>query len=229
MTRRKAAQLALRVSVLSAIACAFGGLSTYIMRVSEAQPVDNMQTVNPLDLQVSNSAAKSDRLSPTTPVRLASAESKPYTLASVTATPEIDLPAAAPARAEPPQIAAPAPQAAAPVPARKPKLPPPPAQPQTSSFLDDEQIAGLRSRLRLTSDQVEYWPAVEAALRDVVRTQLRASRSRNGKTDIDVNSPEVQKLIYSAMPLLFRLREEQKHEVRKLARIIGLESVASQI
>jgi hypothetical protein len=86
--------------------------------------------------------------------------------------------------------------------------------------------------LRLTSDQAEYWPAVESALRDVARTQLhtaRAKRARGGKASIDVNSPEVQKLIYAAMPLLKRLREDQKGEVRKLARVIGLEQVASQI
>ena len=51
--------------------------------------------------------------------------------------------------------------------------PPPPHRRRTNGLLDDGQIAGLKGRLRLTSDQAEYWPAVEAALRDVVRTQLR--------------------------------------------------------
>ena len=46
-----------------------------------------------------------------------------------------------------------------------------------NGLLDDGQIAGLKGRLRLTSDQVEYWPAVEAALRDVVRTQLRGTQA----------------------------------------------------
>ena len=50
-----------------------------------------------------------------------------------------------------------------------------------------------------------------------------------GKMNIDINSPEVQKLIWAAMPLLMRLREDQKSEVRKLARVIGLEQVAAQI
>jgi hypothetical protein len=58
---------------------------------------------------------------------------------------------------------------------------------------------------------------------------LRGRRAVHGKVNIDVNSPEVQKLIYAAMPLLMRLREDQKGEVRKLARVIGLEQVASQI
>jgi len=74
-------------------------------------------------------------------------------------------------------------------------------------------------------------PAVEAALRDVARTQLRHTKvqMQTGRINIDVNSPEVQKLIWAAMPLLMRLREDQKGEVRKLARVIGLEQVASQI
>jgi len=40
---------------------------------------------------------------------------------------------------------------------------------------------------------------------------------------------EVQQLKSAAMPLLFQLREDQKREVRTLARLIGLEQVASQI
>jgi hypothetical protein len=120
-----------------------------------------------------------------------------------------------------------------PKPAEKPKhlLPPPPPAPAAqSNVLDDSQISGLKGRLRLTSDQVEYWPAVEAALRDVVRTQLHAAKHSIGaRMNIDVNSPEVQKLIWAAMPLLMRLREDQKNEVRKIARVIGLDQVASQI
>ena len=112
----------------------------------------------------------------------------------------------------------------------KPKPLPPPAPHATNGLLDDGQIAGLKGRLRLTSDQVEYWPAVEAALRDVVRTQLRGTKHvAGGKVNIDTNSPEVQKLIWAAMPLLMRLRDDQKSEVRKLARVIGLEQVAAQI
>jgi len=56
-----------------------------------------------------------------------------------------------------------------------------------------------------------------------------AQKHAQGKASIDVNAPEVQKLVWAAMPLLMRLREDQKHEVRKLARVMGLESVAAQI
>jgi len=149
---------------------------------------------------------------------------------------------AAPAAAEPAKPAATEPSKPAVVAAlsppreksaEKPKhlLPPPPPAPAAqSSALDDNQISGLKGRLRLTSEQMEYWPAVEAALRDVVRTQLHAAKQSLGaRMNIDVNSPEVQKLIWAAMPLLMRLREDQKNEVRKIARVIGLDQVASQM
>jgi hypothetical protein len=141
-----------------------------------------------------------------------------------------------PAEAKAPEIKAPESKSAetkhaslAPVAPEKPKHVAPP--PQASNLLDDGQIAGLRSRLRLTSDQAEYWPAVEEALREVARGQIRsaARHARGGKINIDVNSAEVQKLIWAAMPLLMRMREDQKNEVRKLARVLGLEQVASQI
>jgi hypothetical protein len=112
-------------------------------------------------------------------------------------------------------------------------LPPSPNAPipvAQGNALDDSQISGLRGRLRLTSDQIEYWPAVESALREVVRTQLRGTKPGPGsKLNIDVNSPGVQKLIWAAMPLLMRLRGDQKSEIRRLARVIGLDQVASQI
>jgi hypothetical protein len=46
---------------------------------------------------------------------------------------------------------------------------------------------------------------------------------------IDPDAAEVQQLKTAAMPLLVQLREDQKREVRLLARLIGLEQVASQI
>jgi hypothetical protein len=196
--------------------------------------------------QVANRAAKTDRLALLVPTSLTSADPAPnFALASAPAATDLDrlngalamaapIPsindlAAATAPTGPKHVAlAPPAHEPSPLPSQKSKRVPPPAT--TSGILDDNQIAGLKGRLRLTSDQAEYWPAVEAALRDVVRTQLRGRHLfHGGKPSIDVNSPEVQKLIWAAMPLLMRLREDQKGEVRKLARVIGLEQVASQI
>jgi hypothetical protein len=98
------------------------------------------------------------------------------------------------------------------------------------TLLSDAQIAGIKERLQLSSSQEYYWPAVESALRAVAR-RLHATRQAdpNGAVHIDPDSEEVQQLKSAAMPLLFQLREDQKREVRQLARLIGLEKVAAMI
>ena len=92
-------------------------------------------------------------------------------------------------------------------------------------LLNDAQLAGIESRLRLTPRQAEYWPAVAVALRDIGRKYFQPRRLRK----IDVNSAEVQRLIETATPLILLLSEDQKREVRHLVRLIGLETVASRI
>jgi hypothetical protein len=115
----------------------------------------------------------------------------------------------------------------------KPKaVAPPKPQPQKNyALLSDIQIAGIKERLKLSSAQESYWPPVESALRAVAR-KIHAGRQANpnaGGVPIDPEAEEVQQLKSAAMPLLFQLREDQKSEVRSLARIIGLEKVASMI
>jgi hypothetical protein len=105
-------------------------------------------------------------------------------------------------------------------------------QPQKSyALLSDVQIAGIKERLKLSASQESYWPPVETALRAVAR-KIHAGRQANPNATgvpIDPDSAEVQQLKSAAMPLLFQLREDQKSEVRSLARIIGLEKVAAMI
>jgi hypothetical protein len=151
------------------------------------------------------------------------------------AVPEPQTTASAPTHSEPaafaPEVKKPQAVATLPVVPEKPKRQAAAPPPAPSTMLDDGAIAGLKTRLRLTGDQIEYWPAVESALREVARTQLRhtGKQMQGGRVNIDVNSAEVQQLVWAAMPLLMRLRDDQKSEVRKLARIMGLEQVASQI
>ena len=100
----------------------------------------------------------------------------------------------------------------------------------STGLLNDAQIAGIESRLRLTRRQAEYWPAVAVALRDIGRKYFQPRhRLQTVTRKIDVNSAEVQRLIETATPLILLLSEDQKREVRQLVRIIGLEAVASQI
>ena len=134
--------------------------------------------------------------------------------------PKLNEPADAPAMAAPAVEAAPKPKAV-----NKP-------QPQKNyALLSDIQIAGIKERLKLSSSQESYWPAVETALRGIAR-KIHATRQGNpavSAAQIDPDSEEVQQLKSAAMPLLFQLREDQKREVRSLARLIGLEKVAAMI
>jgi hypothetical protein len=121
---------------------------------------------------------------------------------------------------------------AAPLPAPvKPKAAAKPQPQKSYALLSDGQIAGIKDRLKLTASQESYWPPVETALRAVAR-KIHAGRQANPNATgvpIDPDSAEVQQLKSAAMPLLFQLREDQKSEVRSLARIIGLEKVAAMI
>ena len=133
-----------------------------------------------------------------------------------------------------PQVIAPAapPVVSAALPAKPKAVLPPKPQPQKNyALLSDVQIAGIKERLKLSSSQESYWPPVESALRAIAR-KIHAGRQANpgaGGLPIDPDAEEVQQLKSAAMPLLFQLREDQKSEVRSLARIIGLEKVASMI
>ena len=99
------------------------------------------------------------------------------------------------------------------------------------ALLSDTQIAGIKDRLRLSSSQEYYWPAVETALRAVARKihTGRQGAAKPGAVAIDPDSDEVQQLKSAAMPLLWQLRDDQKDEVRRLARTIGLDKVAAAI
>jgi hypothetical protein len=113
----------------------------------------------------------------------------------------------------------------------KPKAPAKPQPQKNYALLSDVQIAGIKERLKLSAAQESYWPPVESALRAVAR-KIHAGRQtgpNGGSVPIDPDAEEVQQLKSAAMPLLFQLREDQKSEVRTLARIIGLEKVASMI
>ena len=133
----------------------------------------------------------------------------------------------------PKEVAPAAPMApAASAPAKPKAVAKPQPQPQKNyALLSDGQIAGIKDRLKLSASQESYWPPVENALRAVAR-KIHAGRQANPNAPgvpIDPGSAEVQQLKSAAMPLLFQLREDQKNEVRSLARIIGLEKVAAMI
>jgi hypothetical protein len=179
---------------------------------------------------VSNKESKKDRLVVTATAALASFES-PQATADLSAPLRQAFAASGPADIETPKLAAPAAMPAAPLAPPKPKLAAKPPVQKSYALLSDIQIAGIKDRLKLSASQETYWPAVESALRAVAR-KIHATRKADPSDTtalIDPDAEEVQQLKSAAMPLLFQLREDQKREVRSLARIIGLEKVASMI
>lgn len=174
---------------------------------------------------VSNWEGKADRLAVAATVALASFE-PPQTVASLSEPLRQAFASSAPSDMVPPQIADPAA-----MPPPKPKVVAKPQPQKSYALLSDVQIAGIKERLRLSPDQESYWPGVENALRAIAR-KIHATRKTDPNASgapIDPDAEEVQQLKSAAMPLLFQLREDQKREVRTLARIIGLEKVASMI
>jgi hypothetical protein len=223
-----------KAMTIVALACflVVGAAATSIL-VRDSVPTAPSEVASASAVQppVSNKESKKDRLAIVSyalaayePLQSTAALSEPLRQAYASTTPaDIDLPkVVAPATAP---VAAPA---AAPP---KPKAAAKPQPQKNYALLSDGQIAGIKERLKLSASQESYWPPVETALRAVAR-KIHAGRQANPKAagvPIDPEAEEVQQLKSAAMPLLFQLREDQKNEVRSLARIIGLEKVAAMI
>jgi len=113
---------------------------------------------------------------------------------------------------------------------------PKPAAPRNAkrpgAVLSESQIASIKSRLNLTADQQEMWPAVEQALRSLSYARkedgVRGVQSAMRTAEIDTSSEEVQRLKSAAFPLIMSFSDEQKRELRILAHVAGLEKLATQ-
>ena len=139
---------------------------------------------------VANRASKQDRLTvaaqPAAPV-------EPPPTATLNETLRQAFASTAPVDIEPPKITAPD---TLPVVPLKPKLASKPPAQKPYALLSDVQIAGIKERLRLSSDQEYYWPAVENALRAVAR-KIHATRESDPHATaalIDPEAAEVQQL-----------------------------------
>lgn len=193
--------------------------------VPMAQPQPAAASAVAVQAPVSNKEGKKDRLAVVS--YAAAAYEPPQTTAALSEPLRQAYASTAPADLGLPKEVAPSVTPAAPP---KPKTVAKPPQ-KNYALLSDAQIAGIKDRLKLSSSQEYYWPPVETALRAVAR-KIHAGRQANPNAQgvpIDPESAEVQQLKSAAMPLLFQLREDQKSEVRSLARIIGLEKVAAMI
>jgi hypothetical protein len=100
-------------------------------------------------------------------------------------------------------------------------------------MLNDAQIASIKTRLHLTADQEQMWPAVEAALRNIAYARSREAHRRSAPANTQVASADadgvdVRDLKSAAIPLIMSFNSEQKDEVRNLAHVMGLDQLATQ-
>src|ERR1700675_3825992 len=100
-------------------------------------------------------------------------------------------------------------------------------------MLNDAQIASIKTRLHLTADQEQMWPAVEAALRNIAYTRSREAHRRSAPANTqlasaDADGVDVRDLKSAAIPLIMSFNSEQKDEVRNLAHVMGLDQLATQ-
>jgi hypothetical protein len=112
--------------------------------------------------------------------------------------------------------------------AAKPAVGRPAAASRASYVLDNAQIASIKQRLHLTPEQEQMWPAVEAALRNMKRSQEAAARGTPRSAQAAVDPEAVQGLKSAAVPLIMSFSAEQKEEVRSLAHVMGLDQFATQ-
>jgi hypothetical protein len=96
-----------------------------------------------------------------------------------------------------------------------------PAQ-RPNAVLNESQIASIKRRLNLTSEQERYWPTVAAELR-----KMEYKRDRAQTAAVDMSKVDVEGLKSAGYPLVMSFNDDQRRELKSLAHLLGLEGVAS--
>lgn len=96
------------------------------------------------------------------------------------------------------------------------------AHAETTTTVD---IARIRSGLHLRPEQAPYWPAVEAAVRDVARRQ---GGPRSGHiVSITLDASAIQRIASAARPLISALDFQQLQAANGVASEMGLGAVVA--
>jgi hypothetical protein len=90
---------------------------------------------------------------------------------------------------------------------------------QSHVILSSSAIARIKAALRLTREQEQYWPPVEAALRAITG---HAAQGAVAPQPLVLDQAKMQRLAAVAGPLLMRLDDEQKRAAAAFARSVGL-------
>jgi outer membrane biosynthesis protein TonB len=106
----------------------------------------------------------------------------------------------------------------------------------SGELFNEAQLASIKTRLKLSEYQEQYWPPVESALRaigqrvaqgGVPKTSAMGYANETRLAQIDPDCAEVQQLKSAAFPLIMSMNDDQKQQVRNIAHVMGLERVAS--
>src|SRR6185295_1248812 len=200
--------------------------------------------VTPATITLASASTRPVKLEPAAEELVGTTDIRPVkvkTIQMVLANPEPALPAsalpyAAPAPSAPVVTAVPRPRpapheitasVARPAPAKPARSAP--AEDADNLVLSNGQIDRIKTALALTPDQEAYWPAVAEELRTIAKQQPKRSSTKGHPPKLTVDEDSVQRLYTVAAPLIMRLREDQKHTVRQLALMLGLQEVAQAL
>jgi hypothetical protein len=117
------------------------------------------------------------------------------------------------------------------IPRAKPPVVAAKVDPRRGAVFNDKQIASIKQRLALTPDQEQYWPTIEAALREVSwkKDAKKGTHTGHQMAQVDTSRVDMERLKSIAVPLVMSFREDQKRELRSLAHLMGLTDVASAL
>lgn len=98
------------------------------------------------------------------------------------------------------------------------------------------RIAQFKAALRLTVEQERHWPAVEAALRDIIRRHESDEAHAGGlmqrigdrAASVMLSAGALKRLVAAAQPLIKSLDNDQRRGALQLARNMGFGEVASK-
>ena len=108
------------------------------------------------------------------------------------------------------------------------------AESQIAGELSQINIPRIKATLKLTAAQLPHWPAVEAALRDLQRSQKLPAdslikRVGNRVASAVSESAALAKLAAAARPLVKAMDDEQKMIAMQLVQDMGLGKVLASL
>ena len=104
---------------------------------------------------------------------------------------------------------------------------------QSGAMMSLAQVSRLKSALKLTAAQQQFWPAIERAFHEISQAQEAATSQsfvqgvKSRVASIGLNALALRRLASAAYPLIRTLDDEQKQSGLAFARSAGLHSVAA--